>query len=345
MISNERLNRILSFDEQKGTVVVQSGVVLHDLLLFLIPKSWILSTVPGTAYVTVGGMLASNVHGKNQYRVGSVSDHVNRVVLRKPDGEKTVCSPFENQELFNATIAGYGTTGFIEEVELAVQKLKTPYVNTSCVKTTSIKEQVEIMESKRGSCDFTIGWMDHSSLDGEKIHGIVEYANYCDEPFKAAQDQKIKFTSVPVPFRPPVSMVNSLTTRIFNKLCYAKPYPRNSPVHFYEFNFKLDKIRNWNRLYGPAGLIQYQLLIPKGDQMVHHVKHVLSYLKSKNVLSSLVVLKLHKNDRYGYLSFSRDGMSIVMDFPCRERALFRDKKIDEPAHERVPVLGAWIACL
>lgn len=321
VIWNMRSNQILSFDENLGIVRVQSGVVLHHLLMLVIPKGWIVPTIPGTAYVTMGGMVASNVHGKNQYRAGSIGDYVQQFVLRTPAFGKVICSPTENREWFDATIGGMGTTGFIEEIELRLQKIQTPFLNTNYIKTKNIDEQIQIMESKRSVSDFTIGWMDHLSLKQNQIHGLIEHARYSDQTYDYNWNSKISFRSVQIPFYMPVSLVNHCTSKIFNTLSYAKPYPCNQSIHFYEFNFKLDKLRDWNRLYGSNGLIQYQCLIPKSDQTSSHVQHVLSYLREHDVVSSLVVVKLHRKDPFGNLSFSRDGVSVAMDFPYHPRSI------------------------
>lgn len=326
MVSNQRLNRILLFNQRTGRVRLQSGVVLHDLLMEAIPKGWIVPTIPGTAHVTIGGMIASNVHGKNQYKAGSIGDYVRSFILQTPAWGKLECSPTQNRDLFDATVGGMGTTGLIEEIELQLQMIDSPYLNTNYIKTKNFFEQIQIMESKRSSSDFTIGWLDHHSLKGENIHGLIEHANYCeDENFSKS---KISFRSIPVPFHMPISLVNSSSIKLFNQFTYAKNYPSDTPIHFYEFNFKLDKIGHWNRLYGRKGLIQYQCLIPKTQEIGKNLLWVLQYLQKNNLPSTLVVLKLHRTDPFGHLSFSKEGMSMAMDFPYSERAISILKEIN-----------------
>lgn len=319
IILNRGLRSRIEFNPNTGVIRVDSGVVLHDLLLWSLPQNWIVPTIPGTAYVSVGGMLASNVHGKNQFQVGSVGDYVEKFTLRTPAMGLLNCSITENRDIFDATIGGMGTTGLIETVDLKLLKLKQPFLRSSYQKMTSISQMMEFMESKRSESDFTIGWMAQDTLDGDRVCGLVEHANYTEEPVIDTWDPKHPLKSVNVPFYFPFCPVNSFTTKIFNKLVYAKPYPTAALIHFYEFNFKLDKIKNWNRVYGRKGFIQYQCLIPRSNQTSEHLQYVLSFLSKHDVLSSLVVVKMHKKDKSGYLSFSQDGISVAMDFPYTDR--------------------------
>lgn len=175
---------------------------------------------------------------------------------------------------------------------------------------------IDFMESKRNICDYTIGWIAQDTLKGNQINAMVEYANYTDENITERWNLKKPLrTSFNVPFTFPVCPVNAFTIPIFNSLVYRKVYPSDALIHLYDFNFKLDKVKNWNRIYGKNGFIQYQCLIPKSARTAEFVQHVMQFLTDHDVLSSLVVVKMHKKDKSGYLSFSQDGISIAMDFP------------------------------
>jgi decaprenylphospho-beta-D-ribofuranose 2-oxidase len=328
VIVNISRNKVISFDQSSGVIRVESGMVLNDLLAHVIPKNWIVSTIPGTAFVTIGGMLASNIHGKNNYRQGSFSDHVREITLRTPDNQVHICSPQRESDLFNATVAGMGSTGLIEEVEIQLQKIHSPYVRAKYQKTQTIEHQVDTMKKLQGEKDFMIGWLDHASFRENRAHGILEISNF--EPNQTNHTPKKSHVQLlNVPFTLPFSIVNNWTTKIFNQLNYARSYPESSVMEFNNFNFKLDAVGNWNRLFGPRGLVQYQCLIPDGPKQIQNIKYVLRFFKEKGIISSLITVKLHKNENHGFLSYSLNGISIALDFPYHESRIQKLHALNE----------------
>lgn len=315
-ISTRRLNRFISFDAQRGTLHCESGVTLDEILAVIVPRGWFLPVVPGTRFITLGGAIANDVHGKNHHRAGSFGCHVRSVQLLRSDGSRHLCSAEENSELFAATIGGLGLTGLIISAEIGLIPVSSSELDTENLVFSSVA-QFSALSRDSADWQYTVAWIDSFARAGQPGRGIFTRARHvCDQP---GFDPGRAGLRPGMPFVPPVSLVNKWTVDYFNRLYYyAKSRTRGlRRSHYQPFFFPLDAIANWNRIYGKAGFYQYQCVVPH-EGGIEAVQQLLSEIQLGGEGSFLAVLKEFGDIRSaGLLSFPRPGLTLALDFPNR----------------------------
>jgi len=307
------LNHLIQFDESTGRLRCESGVLLRDIQRLLIPRGWILPVTPGTQMVTVGGAIANDIHGKNHHLLGSFGDHIRHIKLVRTDGTEIECGPNLNPEWFAATVGGLGLTGLIVEVEIQLRPTFGPWLDTETLSYANLSEFFELADSSEQGWEHTVSWIDCMSNKGR---GIFMRAN----PNQELKNLPKMKAERKMPFVPPISLVNSLTLRPFNLVYYnLKKYKSSSSIAHYEsFFYPLDKLLDWNRMYGPKGFFQYQSVVPRNVGQ-DATQAMLKEIERSGEGSFLAVLKTFGNrESLGMLSFPQPGVTLALDFPNHE---------------------------
>lgn len=329
IVSTLRLNHFLSFDEQTGVIVCESGVSLSEILEIFVPRGWFLPVTPGTKYVTVGGAIASDVHGKNHHLSGSFSNHVEWIKVLLSDGTIVQCSKNENSELFWSTCGGMGLTGIIVEASFKMLKVESAYIRQRIVKTKNIEETIEAFEANK-HWTYSVAWIDclatGNSL-GRSALILGEHATKNEVGYRYRNPLKIdKKMSIPFPFFLPDFVLNSITVKIFNELRYTTYISKDSFVEYEPFFYPLDVITDWNRMYGKRGFTQYQFVLPKETSKMG-LQKLLTKISDSGEGSFLAVLKLFGKQE-GVLSFPREGFTLALDFAISPTSLKLFNELD-----------------
>ncbi|HYX91562.1 MAG TPA: FAD-binding oxidoreductase [Myxococcaceae bacterium] len=318
-VAGSRLaDRLLSFDPETGSVRAEAGLSLRELIRVFLPRGWFPPVTPGTAFVTLGGMVAADVHGKNHHRDGCFGEHVRSLRMRVADGRIIECSREVEPALFRATLGGMGLTGHILEVEFALQRVPSPWIYCETVKVPDVESYLAALEDARSTWPFTVGWIDCLTRGRSLGRGIL-YRGRWAEPSEAPRRFPRPKPRLRVPFDLPEWILGRWSVRIFNALKYAT-HPRRvrrGIVHPDGFFYPLDVIRDWNRMYGRRGMTQHQSVLPN-DAGPGAVRRFLELLTSLGGASFLCVIKDCGAEGTGLLSFPRPGTSIALDIAVRD---------------------------
>ena len=308
-------NRILSFDESTGVVRAEAGLCLAELNRLFMPRGWFTPVTPGTKLVTLGGMVASDVHGKNHHREGCFGAHVRALRIRLASDEIVDCSDAELPDLFLATIGGMGLLGHILEVEFALHRIETPWILMESERVAGIDEFLAALGRAAPRWPMTMGWLDCLSTGSSLGRGILMAGRWA-----TPEESRGKPSFPPTPLRAamPIELpnwaLNDTTAGIFNSLYYWKHYQKRveavvSPEPFF---YPLDAIGDWNRAYGSRGFTQYQCVLPRaaGPAAVRAFMVLLTQLGGA---SPLCVIKDCGPEGKGLLSFPLEGTSVAVD--------------------------------
>lgn len=325
LVECSRLNRILSFDPERGSICCESGVSLSDILEIIVPKGWFLPVTPGTRFVTVGGAIANDVHGKNHHRAGTFGCHVRSLALYRSDYGLVFCSPEENADMFRATIGGLGLTGIIAWAEIALKPIASPKMDIETIPFQSLARFLSLCNESDVSFEYTMAWID--CFSGKNTKGIFFRANHSYAP---GPPPRLR-VGPKVPFALPEWVLNRHTVRAFNIAYYAKHAfgKRKSVVPYQPFFYPLDSVSRWNLIYGKRGFLQYQCVIP--EHAFAAFEELLSLMSRSQMGSFLAVLKRFGSmPSAGMLSFPRPGLTLALDFAMRgERTLRLLDRLDE----------------
>jgi FAD/FMN-containing dehydrogenase len=311
-------DRILGWDQETGRLRAEAGLSLVDLRNVLLPRGWFVPVSPGTQYVTLGGMVAADIHGKNHHVDGCIGRHVRRLRMRVADGRLLECSRDDERELFLATVGGMGLTGHILEVELDLAAVPSTWLKQESERVPDIDSFLGGLKSAAKQWPMTVGWIDCLATGREMGRGILIKGRWAT-PDEAPSIQSKPRRRVGVPFVAPGWLLGPLSVRAFNEVWYRKhPTHRvDAIVHPDAFFYPLDMIRNWNRLYGPRGFTQYQCVLPEaaGEQAPRRFLELLTQLGGA---SFLCVIKDCGEEGDGLLSFPLRGTSIALDIAVRD---------------------------
>lgn len=310
-----RLNHFIHFDRQQGIVRCESGVGLDEILQLVVPHGWFLSVTPGTKFVSVGGAIANDVHGKNHHLAGTFGCHVLQFELLRTTGERLQCSASENKSMFNATIGGLGLTGLITWAEIRLKKIHSPFMDTETIRFENLAEFFTLSEESDKDWEYTVSWIDCLAQGSHLGRGLFMRGCHSEKPApENGHTGKIKFS---MPVDAPNTLLNSYTIHLFNKLYYRKN--RNKLIskqeYYAPFFYPLDSIANWNRMYGRRGFYQYQCVVPLHDGQAI-IASLLEMIASSGMASFLSVLKKFGDIASpGMMSFPRQGVTLALDFP------------------------------
>lgn len=316
LIATHRLNRFHSFDPQSGLLSCECGVTLEDILDIAIPKGWFLPVTPGTKYVTVGGAIANDIHGKNHHREGTFGRHVVQFRLLRSDGQLLVCSSDKNANLYSATIGGLGLTGIIIDAVIQLKKVASAYIEMDSIKCRNLDEFFEISRDSDKEYEYTVSWIDCLSRGTSMGRGIFMRGNHCLDSGKIAFKRKQKLK---VPFDLPGFALSTASIAAFNFLYYNKQQSRHvhSLAHYDPFFYPLDTVIDWNRIYGKRGFLQFQCVVPD-DNNNQSIRTILKTIVDSGQASFLAVIKEFGTiPSPGLLSFPRKGVTLALDFPLK----------------------------
>lgn len=307
------IHKVISFDPEKGILCTEAGIILKDILSFIVPNGWFLPVTPGTQFITIGGAIANDIHGKNHHRVGSFGNHVKRIGLRRSDADEIlICSENEYPDLFYATIGGLGLTGIIVWAEFKLVPIKSPMMKTISEQFNGYSEYLDI--TKREEAEYTVAWFDSVSGGKKFMRGLYNSGDFIDH-----EEIELSNSVMSVPLYAPHYVLNKWTMKIFNSLYYRKNISsiKERIQHYTPFFYPLDSLQDWNKLYGTRGFLQYQCVVPH-EQSLDAIQEIVRYMQSKKMGSFLVVLKsFGRIESKGLLSFPKPGMTLAMDFPMR----------------------------
>ncbi len=310
-IDMTRLDRMLGFDAASGELHVEAGAQIGEIAAAFAPRGWLPAVMPGTGFATVGGCIAQDVHGKNHHQVGSFCQHVTEITLLQ--GNKTVVvTPDKKAGLFKATAGGLGQTGVIVQAKLRLMPCKSDVIMVTERRVEDWDEHIAALDASGAT--YTVGWIDATATGAKLGRGILEEG----ETGKGLV--KKRGPSRSVPFNAPRFALSAPIVRAFNALYYSRvPASGRTVVKpITDFFFPLDKLRDWNRLYGKRGFHQFQCVVPLDAAPA--LREMLELVAGSGLASPLAVLKRMGEGRAGYLSFPMAGYSLAVDFPNRPGA-------------------------
>jgi decaprenylphospho-beta-D-ribofuranose 2-oxidase len=339
IFSSKKLNKFISFDRLNGIIECESGVLLSEVLEISVPQGYFLYVTPGTKFISIGGAIASDVHGKNHHAEGCFSEYVIEFKLMKENGDIIICSRNENSDKFWATIGGMGLTGIILSAKFKLKNIETSYIRQESIKAENLDEIFRLFEESE-SWTYTVAWIDclqRGKNIGRSILMRGEHA-YRHE-LSGNEDKnplvlKKKFSPT-VPFYLPGFVLNALTVRLFNFLYYKRQSKKEVKnfVDYETFFYPLDVVNDWNKIYGKSGFIQYQMVIPK-EAGKEGMKKILETIANSGNGSFLAVLKLFgKNNPEAYNSFPFEGYTLALDFKVNSKLKKLVEKLDEIVQE------------
>ncbi len=319
VLDTSHLNRFIAFDEQSGVLCCEAGISLADILDVMVPRGWFLPVSPGTQFVSVGGAIANDVHGKNHHRAGTFGCHVTRLKLLRSTGERIVCSPTENEQLFRATIGGLGLTGVILWAEIRLKPVVSPLIKMERIRYGSLAEFLQLSNESDEQFEYTVAWVDCLAKGKATGRGLFMRGNHDEVP--SAKGHLKRKLSLSVPIDMPSLLLNTLSMKAFNEVCYHAQRQQHiqKTVPYASFFHPLDAILHWNRMYGKRGFLQYQCVVPSENGLAV-MSELLQRIAHSGEGSFLTVLKKFGDvPSPGMLSFPRPGLTLALDFPYNGR--------------------------
>ena len=312
LLHTRGMDRFIAFDPASGVLRCEAGVLLSEILDLFVPRGWFLPVTPGTRFITLGGAIANDVHGKNHHRAGSFGCHVRCFELLRSDGLRRLCSPHENSEWFAATIGGLGLTGLITWVEIELRPIAGTGIAVENTRFNGLDEFFSLNAAAEAGHEYTVAWIDCLAAMPRGILMAGDHASPGDVAGRPGEPLRLPFPPPKLPF----SLINDLSLRAFNQLYYHRRLSMKSVMHYAPFFYPLDSIAHWNRLYGRQGFFQYQFVLPLAARAA--LAEVLRDIAASGQGSFLAVLKTFGAAQSpGLLSFPMPGVTLALDFPNR----------------------------
>ena len=327
-----RFDRYLAFDEQTGVLQCEAGVSLAHILRDFAPRGWFPRITPGTKFVTIGGCIANDVHGKAHHAQGSFSNCVDAFTVLLASGEVVAASRTENADLFWATFGGMGLLGVVLSATIRLSKIETTYFRQRAICVNDLESMLAALEEQDHAFPYSVATLDvfaRGARLGKGVLALGEHATRAELPPELAAEP-LRVSGPPrwnVPLELPTFALNRLSIRAINALV-QRIQARGAPFAHYEpFVYPLDKLLNWNRGYGKNGFTQYQFVIPFADGLAR-LRTLLSAILSSGELPFLNVLKCLGKASAGVLSFPQEGYTFAIDFPIRSGTAALLKRLD-----------------
>jgi FAD/FMN-containing dehydrogenase len=317
-LCTRRADRILSFDPDRGVLRAESGLSLRALNEIFPARGWGSPVSPGTQYVTLGGMVASDVHGKNHHVAGTFGEYVRALRIRVGDGRVLEIDEASEPELFRATLGGMGLTGHLLEVEIELERIPSFWIWGRRERARDLDELIALLRAASARSPFAAAWVDTTARGASLGRGYVSSGRYA-EPHEAPAAPPRLRERFAVPFDLPGWFVGPWSIRLFNFLYFHtnRPQERDHILHPQPFFYPLDAVRHWNRLYGRRGMVQYQCVVPaRGDGAIF--QRLLEVVSRMGGASPVSVIKDCGAEGRGTISFPMPGMSLALDLPYRE---------------------------
>lgn len=329
----ERLNRLIAFDSTTGVLECESGVTFAEILDCFLPRGFFLPVTPGTKFVTLGGAIAHDVHGKNHHRAGAFSSFVLDFRLLTAQGDVLTCSREQNPDVFWATVGGAGLTGVLVSARIRLQPVETAFVSVDFVRASRLEEAIAAMEESDHLYEFSVAWIDCLARENARGRSILMRANPArksdlpprsGDPLSSRRRRERR-----LPFDLPSGLLNVFSLRAFNALFYGLHHTASGRLADIDsFFYPLDSLRDWNRMYGRRGFVQYQVAFP-AETGKRALAEVLERVSRSGRASFLGVLKRFGPSSPGLLSFPMPGYTLALDLPVGEGLVPLLKELDE----------------
>ncbi|MFC6646549.1 FAD-binding protein [Granulicella cerasi] len=316
LVHTTSMNRLLHWDPETGVLTAEAGITLAQILDFAVPRGFFLPVTPGTKFVTLGGAIANDVHGKNHEAAGSFGNHVPRFELVRSDGTRLLCSATENPDLFAATIGGMGLTGVIVWAQLRLKPIVSRMIDYEGIQFHGIDEFLDIKKAYP-NVEYTVSWLDCVSQGKNFARGIYMLGDHSKDPGELKPSGKPKLT---FPIEAPGFMLNKLSISAFNTVFFHKQMKKHviTKQDYEPFFYPLDAVHKWNRMYGKRGLVQFQFALPWETSKEGTIAMLQEITKS-GLASFLAVLKTFGDvPSLGMMSFPMPGFMFALDFPIKD---------------------------
>lgn len=337
VVKLEKLNRFLHFDESTGILTAEAGVSFFEIIRHLTPRGWFPLITPGTKYITLGGAIANDIHGKSHHVDGSFVNCVRSFTILLANGEIAHASRDENAELFWANFGGLGLLGTILTVTLQLRKIETTYFRQEAAAIRDLHEMMDKLEASETEYSSSVAWIDPLARGKRIGRGVLTMGNHAlreelpaklkDHPLRLGRPAKVK-----IPFFLPSFLLNSTTIGILNTLIYAKQKSAAQFTHYDPFFYPLDVINDWNKGYGRRGFIQYQFVVPLDDAR-KNIRSLMAEIAGSACIPFLNVLKKFGPGNQAPLSFPMAGYTLAIDFPVTSQLLGFTRKLDKMVYE------------
>lgn len=321
VLDTTHMDHILEWDPALGVVRTEPGVTLQQLWQCVLSDGWWPPVVSGTMTTTLGGCLGANIHGKNNFRMGTIGEHVLEFNVLLPTGAELTCSPKKNADLFHAMIGGLGMLGVFTSITLQMKPVSSGLLEVHALPTRTLAEQLQIIEDGAPNYDYIVGWLDCITIG----HGQIHAANYVHEDKEPEPQKTLQVAYQTLPSRlfgvVPKNILHYFMTPFVNNLGWwgvnTAKYIASLRRHTFRqshaaFHFLLDYVPNWELSYGRGGLIEYQSFLPK-ETALEAWSEMLTLAKRRGLPSYLGVTKRHRPDQF-LLSHAVDGFSLALDF-------------------------------
>lgn len=310
VLGTRYLDHFEAFDAATGVLTCAGGVSLDAILRTFVPRGWFLPVTPGTRFVTVGGAIASDVHGKNHHVDGSFSAHVHRIEMLLGTGERVFASATENADLFHATCGGMGLTGVILSATFQLKRIQSSDIIQTTIKAPNLDAVLEAFD-EHAAAPYSVAWVDCLARGAKLGRSLLMLGEHATDGPLATQTK----SPTPVPFDLPPALLNRATVQAFNTLYHGRVHHIRSTrrLPFEPFFYPLDTLSDWNRLYGKPGFVQYQFVLPK-TAGVTGLSEVLESIAQSGRGSFLAVLKVFGRANTNHLSFPVEGYTLALDF-------------------------------
>ena len=333
VLKMEKLNHFLRFDQEKGILHCEAGVSLEDILTHLAPRGWFPMITPGTKYVTIGGAIANDVHGKAHHADGSFVNCVYDFTIMLADGTILRASREENPDLFWANFGGLGLLGIILTATIQLRKIETTYFRQKAFAARNLDEMLQAIEESSHDFSSSVAWVDPMAKGKNLGRGVLSMGNHAklDELPAKLRDNPLRVGKKPVitvPFYLPGFILNPFTIRILDFVIYHMQKGAPQFSHYDKFFYPLDMINEWNRGYGKRGFIQYQFVIPVENGR-KNIRSILTDITESHCIPFLNVLKKFGRAQGGLLSFPAEGYTFAIDFPVTAQLKAFTKKLDQ----------------
>lgn len=324
VIESTYLDHFIEFDDATGILACEAGASIREILQLIVPKGWFVPVTPGSSFVTIGGAIASDVHGKNHHLSGTFSEHLLSFDLMLGSGEIISVTKDNYPDLFRATCGGMGLTGMILSASFQCKPIQSSRIIQSTIKTNCLEEVCEQFEENHAST-YSVAWIDCLAKGKQLGRSLLMLGEHSQDGTLELGKKK----SQNLPIDMPQSLLNHYSIKVFNALYYHRVFSKTKTetISFEPYFYPLDAIGNWNRLYGKAGFVQYQFVLPKVVG-VKGLRQILEVIVKSGKGSFLAVLKAFGRANENYLSFPIEGYTLALDFKMSEGTVQLIKQID-----------------
>jgi decaprenylphospho-beta-D-ribofuranose 2-oxidase len=317
------LDHYIDFDARAGTLTCEAGVTLREILSLIVPKGWFLPVTPGTSLVTIGGAIASDVHGKNHHIAGTLTQHVSSLKMLLGTGEIVTTSPTVKSDLFHATCGGMGLTGVILSATIQLKPIRSSNIKQTTIKADCLEAVYEQFEAHQQST-YSVAWIDCLATGRRLGRSILMLGEHAEDGELDVSMSK----AMTIPAFMPSQLLNQSTVKAFNSLCYAKASGQSTTtIPFQPYFYPLDKLNDWNKLYGRNGFVQYQFVLPKAAG-IEGMRKILTKISDSGTGSFLAVLKMFGTQNQNLLSFPIEGYTLALDFKMNTHTVSLIKELD-----------------